>query len=301
MQATQRTPRFLKCGDKIRRFTILERLGVGGMAVVYVAHDPRWKAKVAIKLAQPELSDPCAQKRRWSEAEALARLSHPNVVAIYEVGLFEGQVFIAEEFVDGCDLEAWLHIEERTLQEIIGIFLQAGRGLAAAHAARLVHRDFKPSNVLVGKDGRARVADFDLARDTDEPPTASGPEPPAGLAKATALHKISGRLTQTGALLGTPRYMPPEQFHGEPLDERSDQFSYCVSLYEAVCGVRPFPGESFKKLKQRICSGDIEPPAKGKELPTWLASILERGLSVARQDRYPSLDALLEALQTHLG
>ncbi len=196
----------------------------------------------------------------------MAKVSHPNIIAVHDVGSFEDQVFVAMELVAGATLTEWRAREERTLPEILDAYLQAGRGLAACHAAGLVHRDFKPDNVLMGEDGRVRVLDFGLARSDEPASTVSGGQAAIG----------SGAATVTGALVGTPAYMSPEQRARQPVDARSDQYSYCVALHEAIAGERP--GEKY---------------ARRREVPAWLARVLERGLRADPAQRYPSIDALL--------
>jgi tetratricopeptide (TPR) repeat protein len=231
----------------------------------------------------------------------MARLSHPGVIAVFDVGTLGEQVFIAMEFVDGCTLTRWLEEAPRTQSEIIEKFTLAGRGLSAAHAAGLVHRDFKPDNVLVGKDGRVRVMDFGLAHSVgaDEEPgeEAELSAESSGTGKGRNSSSALGlRLTRTGALLGTPRYMSPEQYEGKKTDPRTDQFSFCVALYEALCKVPPFAGDTLATLGFNVVHGHVlSPPAEAK-LPARIHKVILRGLSVKAADRYPSMDALLEAL-----
>ncbi len=215
---------------KIGRFTVLRRLGAGGMGVVYAAYDEMVDRKVAIKLLQRMRVGEEAGDRLLREAQALGRLSHPNVIQVYEVGVHEERVFVAMEFVEGCTLEAWE--PEASLAAVLDVYVQAGRGLAAAHEAGLVHRDFKPDNVLVGNDGRARVLDFGLARSAGEAP----PDPASSaelerMGVDTTGDRLVTPLTRTGAVMGTPAYMSPEQHLGQPTDPRTDQFSFCVALW----------------------------------------------------------------------
>jgi WD40 repeat protein/predicted Ser/Thr protein kinase len=277
---------------KIGRFTIVRELGAGGMGVVYVAYDEQLDRRVAVKLLRGAAPSPDASHRLAREAQAMARLSHPNVVTVHEVGTFEGQVFVAMEFVDGQDLRGWLKATQRSWREVVDAFRQAGEGLAAAHDAGIVHRDFKPDNVLVGKDGRVRVADFGLAHAFDDPV-----EPRE--ADITASHS-SGRLhvslTRTGAIMGTPAYMPPEQFSGTRTDARSDQFSFCVALWEGLYGRRPFVGHNIAALSLAIIEGRVETPPAETDVPSWIAAILMRGLSPMPDDRWPSMRELLDAI-----
>ncbi|MBA3462537.1 MAG: serine/threonine protein kinase, partial [Deltaproteobacteria bacterium] len=221
-------------GDRVGRYLILSTLGTGGMGVVFSAYDPQLDRKVALKLLRSglQLATKDAQKRLRREAQAIAQLSHPNVVGVYDVGTDGGDLYIAMELVEGETLGQWLRSYPRTWREIIDVFLQAAKGLVAAHGVGLLHRDFKPDNVLVGGDGRVRVTDFGLARsllvlDEESARGQTTPHLPAAL---------SSSLTATGTVLGTPRYMPPEQLTGPDIDARADQFSFCVALYEALYG-----------------------------------------------------------------
>jgi len=263
--------------------------------------------------------------RLLREAQAIAKLQHPNVVVVYDVGTFGDGVFIAMEFVEGRTLSGWLHAAPRSRKDILRVFLAAGRGLAAAHAARLVHRDFKPDNVMVTNDGQVRVMDFGLARQATEaaeaPPTVDPTRASAVLAKvateafdpdATAELGAKGaatpasssgsylaaKLTLTGAMLGTPAYMAPEQFATSPTDERTDQFSFCVALYEFLYGQRPFEGDTFLTLMTAVATGSVRAPAANATVPGWMRGVLLRGLSVDPNGRFPSMDALLTALET---
>lgn len=235
----------------------------------------------------------------------MARLSHANVVAVHDIGTFEGNVFLAMEFVDGCTLAEWCAARPRTQAEVLAVFQKVGQGLAAAHGVGIVHRDFKPSNVLISERGDVRVTDFGLARlvrDADDllgaerasgsrPGAASVPVLPAGSAQGDL------SLTQLGAALGTPAYMAPEQFIGEPADARSDQYSFCVALYEALYKERPFVASTIAELARIVQEGQIRPPtSNASAVPSWLRSVLLRGLSRDMSRRYPSMNALLAAL-----
>jgi len=280
-------------GGSIDRFVILERIGAGGMGVVLAAYDPDLDRRVALKILKPHLRDARASLRLQREAQAMARLAHPNVVTIFDVGLVDGQVYVAMEFVDGGTLGQWLQREPRTWREIVEIFSAAGRGLAAAHAARLVHRDFKPDNVLVGVDGRVRVADFGLASTTSNLLESAAPDARSSLGCADLMRG----LTAHGGVIGTPAYMAPEQHTGGDLDERVDQFAFCVALYEALYGERPFVGDSYRRLVVEVTQGRVREPPRGSKVPAWLRAVVLRGLRVERDERYPSMDALLRALR----
>ena len=289
---------------EIGRFLILREAGAGGMGVVYVAYDPELDRKVAVKLLQPGVSgsdrEESARVRLIREAKAMARLSHPNVVAVYDVGTYRGQVFIAMEYVEGEALATWLRSASRARAEVLRVFLEAGRGLAAAHREGLVHGDFKPDNVLVDRGGRVRVVDFGLASTQGEPSrdgeTARTEEP----ASARSAIDLSTRVTRSGAFAGTPAYLAPEIFAGAARSPRSDQFSFCVSLHEGLYGARPFHGHDVKELGRAIAAG---PPPESREhaLPSWLRRIVVRGLSPAPEGRFPDMDALLAALARDPG
>jgi len=281
----------LAAGTAVGRYTVLGLVGRGGMGEVYAAYDPGLDRRIALKLMSAEgtAKDDNAEERLTREAQAIAKLSHPNVVIVHDVGTFEGQVFLAMEFVEGPTLAAWLVERPRSWREVLAMFVQAARGLAAAHAAGLVHRDFKPQNVLVAPDGTARVMDFGLARRIGE----AGAQ---GVAVGRAEGAADPSLTRTGELLGTPLYMAPEQFAGGRIDARADQFSYCVALYWALSGVHPFGGSNSSELSSKVQRGDVATPAKKIAAPSRIQKALLRGLSVDPEARWPSMDALVDEL-----
>jgi tetratricopeptide (TPR) repeat protein len=304
--APSAAPATLGRGTALERYVVLEPVGEGGMGMVYAAYDSVLDRKVALKLLPPGDLDTGAEvtsgrARLLREAQAMARLSHPNVVAIYDVYQHGAQVFMAMELVEGQTLLQWQQQEPRGWKHILSAFLSAGRGLAAAHAAGLVHRDFKPTNVLVGKDGRVRVTDFGLARTHNAPPEEpSEPEPSAptrdtGPVKSHSLLELD--LTQRGTVLGTPAYMAPEQFRGAAADARSDQFSFAVSLWEALYGERPFEGDSPGERRQNVLDGRIRQPPSYSDVPPWVTRALLRALNTEPAGRYPSLDVLLGLLE----
>jgi eukaryotic-like serine/threonine-protein kinase len=279
-------------GTRVGRYVVLGMEGAGGMGVVYAAEDPELRRKVAIKLLRPrpdpDTSGALLEERMRREAQALAKLSHPNVVTVHDVGLFGKRIFVAMEHVAGQTLARWLRDEPRAWREVLARFAAAGRGLAAAHAAGLVHRDFKPENVLLGNDGRPRVADFGLARSPSlAPPAPSRPGSPL----------LSWTLTAPGAMVGTPFYMSPEQLRGHEVDARSDQFSFCVGLYVGLYGEQPFAGDSIETLAGSIERGEVREVPPGTRVPPRIRRALLRGLSLAPEDRFPSMDALIEALE----
>jgi serine/threonine-protein kinase len=276
---------------QIDRYVLGPLLGYGGMGVVYAARDPALNRDVALKVLRNRAGQEAVQTiaaRMRREAQAMASLSHPNVVTVFDVGSSEDRVWIAMEKVEGGTLREWLKVR-RTWREIVAIFLQAGRGLAAAHEAGIVHRDFKPENVLVGKDGRARVGDFGLAR-------LSVPEEAHD--RGAALASLGTTVSREGVLAGTPAYMAPDQLRGARGNEQSDQFSFCVALYEALYGARPFDGATVFALLQTMASGRLRSPSPGSSAPRWIRAILARGLRAKPEERYPSMRALLSALET---
>jgi serine/threonine protein kinase len=279
---------------QIGRYTIVRKLGEGGMGIVFAGYDEQLDRKVAIKLLRRRYQDRVARLRLEREGQALARLSHPNVVQIYELGEHQGSLFVAMEFVVGETLRARLATSsDRDWRAIAEILCQAGAGLAAAHAAGLVHRDFKPDNVIVGADGRVRVLDFGLVRAaggrTDEPDDSNVDELDA-----------TRTLTRSGAIMGTPSYMAPEQFHAGSCDALTDQFAYCVVAFEGLFGRRPFVGDSLAALTERVVNGAIEPIPDGSRVPARLRAAILRGLSVDPSERWPDMPTLLAELDRAL-
>ncbi|MCR9165363.1 MAG: tetratricopeptide repeat protein [bacterium] len=275
---------------KFGRFTLLEQVGAGAMGTVYAALDPELDRRIAIKLLKSELdeSQPRARARMRREARALAKLNHPNVASVYEVGQVDERAFIAMEFVDGRALDVWME-DRPPWREVVSVFCQAGRGLAAAHDAGSVHRDFKPGNVMLGADGRVVVLDFGLAA----PYAATETQETAD----ESLDSPIDRLTATRAVVGTPAYMAPEQHRGEQATTLSDQFAFCVSLFEALHGTRPFKGRTRASVLEAIEEGRIvtESPTGSRVAPR-LNRVLRRGLSARPEDRFSSMHALLAEL-----
>jgi tetratricopeptide (TPR) repeat protein len=293
-------------GTIIGRYVVLSKLGSGAMGVVLAAYDPELDRKVALKLlkARPGPQD-VGRARLQREAQALARLDHRNVVTVHDVGVHAGQLFVGMEFVEGQTLREWMASvdEPRPWREVVRIFMEAGQGLAAAHQAGLVHRDFKPDNVMLGKDGRVRVTDFGLARSNDAEGDSEAPVelPLEQVERSAGKHPQLDTLTQTGALLGTPAYMSIEQFEGREADARSDQFSFCVALYEALYGERPFAGSNVAQLIGAVADEQIRKPAKRTRVPAWLRKVVVRGLAADRDARWPSMAALLAVLADDPG
>ncbi len=276
-----------RSGERIGRFTLLERLGQGGMGVVYSAFDAQLERRVAVKLIRSETPDEHARARLVREARAMAKLAHPNVVPVFEVGTVGDDVFIAMEYVRGSTLREWVSAETRPWQAIVDAYRDAGAGLAAAHEVSIVHRDFKPDNVIVGEDGRARVLDFGVAR------TGALPTPQGSHSERDAAQQ----LTQTGAMAGTPAYMAPEQFRLGEVDARTDQFAFCVALREALLGERPFVGDTPELLRQAVLAGERTAWPAGSGVPNAVRQAIERGLSVDPDARWPTMAALLAALE----
>jgi tRNA A-37 threonylcarbamoyl transferase component Bud32/tetratricopeptide (TPR) repeat protein len=276
-------------GTRIGRYTALDLVGVGGMSEVYAAYDPDLDRKIALKLLrarEPE-HDVRDQARLMKEAQATARLSHPNVVTVHDVGTFGERVFIAMEYVEGQTLASWSAAREHGWQEIVATFAAAGRGLAAAHTAGLVHRDFKPQNVMVGRDGLVRVMDFGLAKRIN-----AGPLAEEGTASVRA---GGGAETSRGSseIAGTPAFMAPEQLTGGTVDARSDQFSFCLALY----GAHPFLEDNAATVRTAAGAiAHIKPPPSHRAVPARLRRVIVRGLSVLPAQRWPSMDELVNAL-----
>ncbi|HZN92716.1 MAG TPA: serine/threonine-protein kinase, partial [Myxococcales bacterium] len=291
---------YLEKGARVGRYVIRDVIGVGGMGAVYSAYDPELNRRVALKVLRTRKRSGGANmsegsSRLMREAQAMARLSHPNIVTVFDVGSWEGEIYLAMELVDGTTLTSWLAEKKRPWKEVAKVFLYAGRGLAAAHAAGLVHRDFKPDNVLVGKDGRIRVMDFGLAR------PAGGPddEPEDEESSVSGLKEqslLNSPLTRKGILVGTPVYMAPEQFLNEPIDARCDQFAFCVALYEALYGVLPFQGETVEDLAHAIVAARLPALPLKRAVPLVVHRVLRRGMRSEPKDRYGSMDKLLRAL-----
>jgi eukaryotic-like serine/threonine-protein kinase len=292
----------LRDGAKLGRYVILSRVGAGGMGVVFAAYDPELDRKVAIKLLRgsPGGSGPkelAEQRNRLlREAQAMAKLSHPNVITVHDVGTIDDQVFVAMEFVDGSTLTGWLRERKRPWREVMAVLLAAGRGLAAAHAVGLVHRDFKPDNVLIGRDPkggvtRVLVTDFGLAR-----PAAGKTDNFAAVSTVPGVRALGLALTQTGALVGTPAYMGPEQLAGERSDALTDQFSFSVAVYEGLYGERPFAGRVLSELMANVAEGKVKAAPTISTVPRWLRRAVLRGLAVKPDDRWPNMDALLVQL-----
>ncbi len=269
-------------GTLLGRYVVLGLVAKGGMGAVYSAYDPELKRQVALKVLHVDGSSSEQRTLLLHEAQVLARFSHPNVATIHDAGTWGDRVFLALELVDGGTLRDWLAERPRSWREAVDILVAAGQGLAAAHRAGLVHRDFKPENVLIGSDGRVRVTDFGLAG-------------PSGTGSISGAFALTAPEPLAGA--GTPAYMAPEQVTGAGPDARADLFSFCVVLYEALYGVRPFAGDSVATIRRAIVSGRLNEPLRDRRVPAWLRKQVVAGLAADPEARPASMDVLLQALR----
>jgi tRNA A-37 threonylcarbamoyl transferase component Bud32 len=288
-------PPAVAAGTAVGRYLLLELVGSGGMGDVYAAYDPKLGRRVALKLMNERVAAAKGTARFTREAQSVARLSHPNVVAIHDTGEFLDRVYLAMEFVEGQTLAGWLAASPRSWREIRDVFVAAGAGLAAAHEAGLVHRDFKPQNVMVGRDGSVRVMDFGLAADVSE--LDADDEAIDTARPDLELTTNTLALTRTGTLVGTPLYMAPEQFLRRKTSARTDQFSFCIALHEALYGERPFPSTSFSALVEAVTTGRVREPPRKARVPAFVRRILLRGLAVDPDKRHPSMTELLKELR----
>ncbi|HET6584152.1 MAG TPA: serine/threonine-protein kinase, partial [Nannocystaceae bacterium] len=278
---------------RLGRFSVLERIGQGGMGIVFAGYDAELDRKVAIKVIRRDGARD--RVRLLREARAMAQLSDPHVVSVYEVGEHDDRVWIAMEFVAGITLARWVAAEPRPWRQTLAAFVQAARGLQAAHARGLVHRDFKPDNALVSTDGIVKVVDFGLARAVTST-TASDDDPPRSVDIDDPANATS--ITSSGALAGTPGYMAPEQFESAVIDARADQFAFCVGLWEALYGEPPFPRDSFAALVVAVQAGKVRSPSPSTKVPARIERALRRGLSPRPDDRFVDMAALVHALQS---
>jgi hypothetical protein len=276
-------------GTTIDRYRVLARLGAGGMGEVYRAYDPALDRKVALKVLPPldDAHHASFEARLRREAQALAKLDHANVVGVYDVGLAEHSVFVAMQLVDGTTVAEHLQAKPRTTREVLELFAAAGRGIAAAHDAGIIHRDVKPSNMLVDKTGRVYVSDFGLARGADEVDAASSHM--GGL--------LHAQMTHAGHVLGTPVYMSPEQHAGEPATARSDQYSFCVSLWEALYREHPFAGVEWTPAAvARMALDEVLQPSRRGGVPARVERALRRGLRHDPAARWPSMIEVVDEI-----
>ncbi len=277
----------LRPGAEVGRYVIRRRVGDGGMGVVYEARDPLLQRRLAVKVLRGDTWAATEEMRQrlLREAQALARLIHPHVVAIHDVGRVGDHLFIAMDFIDGSTVEEWLRAARRGWRDVLDVYLRAGSGLAAAHDVGLVHRDFKPHNVLIGKDGRVCVTDFGLVR--------LGPRTAAAMGAGSI--PVDG-ITRDGVVMGSPGYMAPEQMAGGELDAACDVFSYSVSLYEALYGEKPFRGQNLLELCAAIVGGEVPEAPSGSLVPAWLRAIVLGGLAPSPAAR-PRMRAMLDELE----
>lgn len=295
-QHEPRAPRPRAQGDTVPapkllgRFEVIAKLGEGGMGAVYDALDPELDRRVAVKVIRFGTADMEARMRLLREARAMAKIAHPNVVAVYEVGHHGDETFVVMERIEGLTLTKWLDAAPRTPRDILETMADAGRGLAAVHAAGMVHRDFKPDNVIVGTDGRVRVLDFGLARLRD----------PAR-ARTSAANVLDLELTAVGAIVGTPSFMAPEQLMGRAADARSDQFAFGVALYRALYRVAPFEGRTVELLAKAVCSGEVRSPPAHAAVPSPVVGAMMRALAVHPGERFMSVDAMVAEIDRALA
>lgn len=292
-------PSSRQSGATLGRFEIIEKLGRGGMGMVYAARDPDLCRVVALKVLRQDRQDGRATRRMMREARALARLKHPNVVEVYDVGQTgSGELFIAMEYIRGPTLRQWLAEARRRRGEILEKFVAVGRGLAAAHSAGVVHRDFKPENVIIGSDGRPRVLDFGLAEGLDQQWPTLDATPPLDARASVPERAAEDSLVEGSddSLVGTPAYMAPEQLDGARVDPRADQYAFCVALYEALLGRRPFEASSVAQLRAMVRATE-RPAIPCCRVPRRIARVIVKGLSRQPGARYPSLSALLTELE----
>ncbi len=275
---------------RLGRFMLLKEIGSGGMGTVFAAYDEQLDRKVALKiLRKPRVGSARQRLQILREARAAARISHPNVVSIYEVNEADGLIHIAMEYVEGETLLKWQAKGGHQWRDILGLYLQVGMALQAAHDADVVHRDFKPDNVLIGDDGRPRVVDFGLARVGSED---------LGLPSTSVEHaelRAMGRISLTGVIAGTLGYMSPEQYRGGNVDARSDQWSFCASLFEALYGVLPFAGKTMAEYAENVY-GRPRPRPSNSLVPEEVHSALLRGLNCEPDKRFSSMAELMSAL-----
>ena len=270
------------------RYVLLRQIGSGGMGTVFAGYDRDLDRTVAIKLLDPRAAQKDESRARMlREAQAMARVRSPHVLTVHDVGTERGQIYIAMELMSGRTLRKWLRERPRSWREIVRVFEAAGRGLAAAHECGLIHRDFKPDNVLIDDDDKICVCDFGVAAAIADAPQPTRPALDSGPSS------LDQELTAAGVVVGTPAYMSPEQLAGEAIDARSDQFSFCVALYEALVGRRPFVAESAVLLAEEMRTN---PPRGVGRAPKWLRAIVLRGLALDPGGRFESMDALLRQL-----
>ena len=278
-------------GDTVDRFELRERVGQGGMGIVFLAHDPALARDVAVKVLRPDPSLHLDHARLLREAQALGQLRHPNVVAVHDVGTHLGFTYLAMDYIRGQTLRQWLSEQTRSPEEIAAVLVDAGRGIVAAHEAGLLHRDIKPGNLLIDEQGRAVVVDFGLARAADSPN-------PSGLSPSGTEMLLGSSVTDPQLLVGTPRYMAPELLEGKAASQASDQFAFAVTLFEAIRGFPPFPGRTRDEL---LAAMQETPPLPRRLVPAPVRRVLARSLQADPSARFASMQELVDALALAVG
>lgn len=277
----------LRRGDSLDRFVVIDELGRGAMGTVYAAFDTKLERQVAVKLLH---SASRGIGSLLAEAQALARINHPNVVTVHDVGEHQGRLFLAMELVRGTTLREYQRAPGQLWRDILEHYRQAARGLAAVHAADLVHGDFKPENVMVAEDGRVLVMDFGIARSL-RPQDSVDVELPSS---------SGSRSIEVSRIRGTPAYMAPEQFGLDAIGPLSDQFAFCIALHEGLWGERPFGGTTLAELARAVSTNSRRPRPSKSPVPRWLEPILDRGLSTKAEDRFESMLVLDDAFDASL-
>ncbi|MBV1857805.1 MAG: serine/threonine protein kinase, partial [Nannocystaceae bacterium] len=277
----------LRRGDSLDRFVIIDELGRGAMGTVYAAFDTKLERQVAVKLLH---NADRGIGSLLAEAQALARINHPNVVTVHDVGEHQGRLFLAMELVRGKTLRDYQRAPGQLWRDILEHYRQAARGLAAVHAADLVHGDFKPENVMVAEDGRVLVMDFGIARSLRPTDSVDGEAPSSSGSRSVEVSRIRG----------TPAYMAPEQFRLEAVGPLSDQFAFCIALYEGLWGERPFEGTTLSELSRAVSANLRRPHPSKSSVPRWLGPIIDRGLSTDTEDRFESMLVLDDAFDASL-
>jgi serine/threonine protein kinase len=287
-------------GTQVGRYEIVELLGTGGGGSVYRAHDPHLSRDIALKVLHRrnefQAADREYSRRLLREAKTLAKLSHPNVVAAYDVGTIGESVFVAMELVQGESLRDWLYREKHDRDEIMRVLIAIGRGLIAAHAAGVMHRDIKPANVMVSPDGSARIVDFGLARALRSAPETGNASPSQTTDRFALTLSFSNEVTDTALLSGTPGYIAPEILRGDPvIDAQADQYSYAVTAFRALTGQNPYSGNTLSEYLDALAREALAPWPRS--IPRRIRRVVERGLASRHEDRYPSVRALVDALE----
>src|SRR5258707_3867060 len=276
----------ISSGTKLGRYEIRSKIGAGGMGEVYLAQDTRLDRKVALKILPADLAANQDRMRRFvQEAKAAAALNHPNIATIHEIGESDGVNFIAMEYIDGVTLREKIHQERTELRKLLRFLQHAAEGLAKAHAAGIVHRDLKPDNIMITRDGHAKILDFGLAKLIERPPKSTGDSSEV----ATA---VMPQHSSPGTVMGTVGYMSPEQAQGKTkeIDQRSDIFSFGCILFEAATGKKPFEGESVIKSLHMVVYEAAPPLADfNPSAPAELQRIVRRCLAKDPDERYQSI------------